>query len=292
MQIANFLGIHNTNPPRSIPDAALSDAVNVDITDSGAILSRPGITSALALAISSAYACSAGAFLVSDGTLYRINPDLSLTELAASTATAFADHGDIVFTNDGLMINGATVHDLKAMHTPNSYPVAEGSATVLPQHVNDDPLTRFSDGYPANVEFIAWYDAALWCASSLDNQTVLWHSKPFHYHLFDYERDYLLIPGRVIALQGIGDALCIGTTDAVYLYNGALQKVANYGVVAGRPFAKAPDNQYFVFTQRGICRVSPFENLTEKKVKPVAAATCAATMIEHNGYIKMVVAHD
>lgn len=293
MLIQSFLGIHNTNPPRSIPDAALVDAVNVDLTDSGAVLRRRNFTQALSSPISAAYSDDEIACLVSEGVLYRIADDLRLIELAPSQATDFCVHGGVLFTNDGLMVVDDVVHDLKTMHTPIVYePMDDASHDVLPQGLNADPLTRFADPFPDNVDKIAWHDASLWCASGFSDQSLIRYSKPFHYHLFDYETNYIIVPGQVAALKGVGEALFIGTTDAMYLYNGALNKVADYGVIPGQPLAKAPNGTDFVFTRRGVCVVNPFQNLTETKVKPIDASVCFAQVIEDNGLLKFVAAHD
>ena len=42
MKINTFAGIHNTVPPRSIPDNALTSASNVDVDDAGVLLKRNG----------------------------------------------------------------------------------------------------------------------------------------------------------------------------------------------------------------------------------------------------------
>lgn len=114
MKITSWLGIHNTNPARSIPDNALADAVDVFLDDVGALLRRQGCALAKSLPISSAYeTADNAAYLVSDGVLYAIEPELFLTAIAPCQATEFCDVGRYLFTNDGLQVFQGDVVDLR-----------------------------------------------------------------------------------------------------------------------------------------------------------------------------------
>jgi hypothetical protein len=93
MQINAFIGIYNKENARSIPDNALASAVDIDLSDNGVITRRPGYALTKAIAnITSAYSTMDGtAYIVSDGYLCRLTPDLTIIRLAPSTATDFAD---------------------------------------------------------------------------------------------------------------------------------------------------------------------------------------------------------
>lgn len=109
LEILQFGGIQNTNPPRSIPNNALADAVDVDINDAGNVLERLGADAlpALSLPVEAAYTAQNGvSYVVSNDVLHRLNPDFSLTAIHPCTARAFADQDDYLFTNDGLMVYG------------------------------------------------------------------------------------------------------------------------------------------------------------------------------------------
>ena len=115
LKILSFGGISNTNPPRSIRNNDLADAVDVDINDAGNILERLGASAQpiLTLPVAAAYTAHNGTtYLVSEGGLNRLNPDLSLTPIAPCRASAFADQEDYLFTNDGLMVYGDQAHSL------------------------------------------------------------------------------------------------------------------------------------------------------------------------------------
>lgn len=114
MIINAFKGIHNTVSSRDIPDDALADAINVDLTDSGAVLKRFGSELSSSIAITSSFSTqNERGFIVSGGVLKEVNADLSLSNLSSSTATEFTEWGNVIFTNDGLRIDGQSVVNLK-----------------------------------------------------------------------------------------------------------------------------------------------------------------------------------
>jgi len=103
-----------------MPDNALSDAVNVDITDSGSVIVRNGYAHTKTFNVSSVHSTQAGdCFVISDTTsLCRIDNNLNLLYLIDSTATSFCDYGDLFFTNDGIMVKGSDAIDLKLLRPP------------------------------------------------------------------------------------------------------------------------------------------------------------------------------
>jgi hypothetical protein len=291
--IPGFTGIHNTVPIRGIPDTALSDAVNVDLTDSGAAVKRFGSVSAMSAPIETVYSMEDGrVFAISDSILCEVTESLELIPIAPSTATSFDDFADILFTNDGVMLNGYDVHRLPDMHSPTAYPVvADGGVTTLPEGVNTDPIERFADGFPQGVTVVSWFEASLYCAQPVDNNTVIWQSKPFHYHLYDYDEAYIQVPGEVVAMERSAEGLCIATTKAIYLYNEALTKLADYGVVRGRPIVRLPSGQLLIYSVRGVCTI-PFQNLTEAKVSLPPGRECSTAVVDSGGISRFIALQD
>lgn len=113
MVITKFSGIVNTVSERDIPEGALQDAVNVDITNAGGIIARPGYQLAVEVPISTAYTTlDEITYIVSSGRLKRVNTDLSLTDICATTATEFTDYQRYLFTNDGVSVFNETITDL------------------------------------------------------------------------------------------------------------------------------------------------------------------------------------
>jgi hypothetical protein len=348
MNITGFKGIHNTQPPRSIPDDALTDATDIDIDDSGAAIKRGGYSQAKSVTIDDAYTTLDGrTYLVSDSNLYRVDDSLEVIDLGGTTATAFCDYGDTLFTNDGLMVRGDSVTDLTIKPgtspdltvVPGNLPAGTYQATytvknsaglesvaapiasvtidddesviVTPPVANTvsyltdadgtvyytesgyplDPVLLGADSFPERVEFMEFWDSALWCSRSMENETVIFFSKPFHYHVFDYEANHIIVPGKVLAMAATQEGLVIGTQTGLFLYNDSLIQLARYGVIPGRPIVKLPNGSVLIHTERGVCTV-PFQNLTENKVSLPMGSKCSTAVVYQNGMQKYVALHD
>jgi len=114
VNINAWIGLHNKENPRSIPDNALASAIDVDLSDAGVLTQRPGYALTKSISnITSAYTTFEGeSYVVAGNILYRVLSDLSLANLGACTATAFADDRNVLYTNDGFRVIGNTVTDL------------------------------------------------------------------------------------------------------------------------------------------------------------------------------------
>jgi hypothetical protein len=111
--VDKILGIHNTVNERDIPNGALQDAIDVDITNAGGLVARPGYQLALSVPVTTAYTTLDDVtYLVSEGSLKRVGTELSLETICPSAATEFADYQRYLFTNDGKSIFETTVTDL------------------------------------------------------------------------------------------------------------------------------------------------------------------------------------
>jgi hypothetical protein len=97
------------------------------------------------------------------------------------------------------------------------------------------------------------------------DRSVLYFSRPDFPHEFRLEKDFILVPGRVTMLANLAQGLVIGTDRAIFVdpIDTPLERVADYGVPVG---ALAYDdlNRVHFWTERGLCRAFPFENLTDK----------------------------
>jgi hypothetical protein len=118
----SFVGIRNVVDSRDIPDNALTNAVDVDVNDAGVILACPGYVKSSDVAIDDIYQTYEGrVYAMSNGNIDLVNDDLSLLNLATSTATEFCDFNRQLFTNDGLHIQGSNVGSL-VVPAPDEYP--------------------------------------------------------------------------------------------------------------------------------------------------------------------------
>ena len=140
--INSFFGVRNLSNDRSIPDNALTRAVDVDIDDAGIILRRQGYQYTLPISnVTSAYTTLAGdSYVVSSGVLSRIDDGLVPHALAPSTATSFCDSGKVLFTNDGLKVQNDRVTDL-------NLPPADNVPLTLTTAPGDWPAGTYSAVY-------------------------------------------------------------------------------------------------------------------------------------------------
>jgi hypothetical protein len=357
MKIQSFIGIRNREPARSIPDNALTAAVDIDLTDAGVIQRRPGYALAKSLAnITSAYTTLAGdTYLVAAGVLYRVLPDLTTRALGSSTASQFTDHGRVLFCNDGIKVEDDVVTNIKLPSPPfapeltviagylpagtysacycfrSTSGIESGTSPIVTVELGEDSGLRFETvtspaGYtvteyltdangsvfydnngaqlnpvqvlakslPDNIEQIAYHDTRLYVSRSLANgSSQLLFSKAFHPHLYDLEKDYLLISGVILALASTPQALIIGTESAIFAWDGeTLTQLASYGVVRGKSMARTVDGKIYIHTLRGECKALPFENLTERKCTLAPGSQCSTALVNSGGISRFVVIND
>lgn len=160
-----------------------------------------------------------------------------------------------------------------------------------PGSMGRELATPFLDALPAEVRQVAAWKGRIYGAQYLDplDQTVIWFSQPLGYHLFDLNRDFFMVPGRVLQLADAGEVLLVGTDQRIFLYAGdGLQQVAEYGVVPGQHADRGPGSKTYFWTTRGLCRVSPFENVTESRVSVPPGEYAGGGVIHENGYVRYV----
>jgi len=345
--IDSFKGINNTVSARDIPKSALQDAVDVDITNSGGVTRRFGYQPALSVPITTSYTTFDGeTYIVSNGFLYRVNPDLSLVALTETIATEFCDFSRTLFTNDGYSIYQDRVSALNIptptdgpeivitagakpaglyniLHTYSNSDGLEGGASVVitvelatpgeilvtplpllgftsniymteaggevfydvrygnqiaPPQVNSAPI-------PLRADKIEVFQSKLFVSERFEDYSIVWYSKPFHYHLFNYDTDYIVVPGKVEALKATSSVLVIATDREIYGYtsDGVLTPLAKYGVVQGRPIVRLPNDTVLIHTVRGVCSAMPFTPLTEARVSLPMGSSCSTAIVYNKG---------
>lgn len=354
MIITQFAGIHNTVNERDIPDGALQDAVDVDITNAGGVIARSGYQLALTVPISTAYTTLDDVtYIVSEGYLKRINTDLSLTSIAASIATEFTDYQRQLFTNDGqgvfeeqlfnyvipapqepeIVVTGGTrpagIYNILTTFINadglegGTSPIvtveldAPGEILITPEQKTGftnvvyitevggevfydiltgkqiTPVQINANPFPSRAEKVEYFNSRLYVSEPMGDYTVVWRSKPNHFHLYGVDDGYFVIPGRVLDMRMVAEGLIIGTDKAVYSYvDDALFELAKYGVVPGRSIVKLPDGTVRIHTVRGVCSALPFTPLTEDTVSIFMGNYVSTHLMYANGIRKYVALHD
>jgi hypothetical protein len=116
------------------------------------------------------------------------------------------------------------------------------------------------------------------------DRSVLYLSRPGYPHEFRLERDYQLFAGRITLLADTSSAFVIATDRAIYLdpYEGPLTRVADYGVPLNGMVYDERDVVFF-WSERGLCKAAPFENLTDKQFAITERDTVTAALLAYQG---------
>lgn len=104
MEIKKWLGLRNTDSPERLKLGECVTALDVDVNNSGKLLSRRGTTKRSSTALHSLYSNHLVSIAVAGTNLVAIEPDWSLTTLKALTSTARLSAetvGDVLYYSNG-----------------------------------------------------------------------------------------------------------------------------------------------------------------------------------------------
>jgi len=146
---------------------------------------------------------------------------------------------------------------------------------------------------PATASKLAYLDGRMYVAdySQSQNVTYIFHSEPFWLGLFDLFSKYEAVPGQVNLLEEYSSGLLIGTDSEIYTYSieSGLSLLADYGVPKGTQASTDPNGIVYFWTNRGLCRVPEFTNLTQERVSVPPGSKCTTAFIEQQGYNRVVI---
>lgn len=175
-----------------------------------------------------------------------------------------------------------------------------GASTVWnhpPEALGADLLNVLLSPPPAAAVQLAFYAGRAWLMQYVPEQnlTIVWRSLPLAFHLFDLEAGYIAVPGRGYMLAAHAEGLLIGTDSSIQVWNGTqLATLADYGVVPGWPSAHDEESgKAYFWTQRGVCRALPFENLTEGRISVAPGLQVGAALLRRGGSVAFLASlHD
>jgi hypothetical protein len=106
-------GYNNVNRPERMPNGAMAEAYNVDITNTGSVRSREGFVKVFNQACHSLWSCHLGIYFVSQGTLYRLadTPVVIATGMRSEAVSYALVNNDVYWSNGlqrGILRNGIT----------------------------------------------------------------------------------------------------------------------------------------------------------------------------------------
>lgn len=137
MEIKKWKGIKNTTSPERLAPGELAAATDVDIDNTGRIMSREGITEINDTATHSLYSDHNHVLLAHANILKRVNSDLSTTALRTLTNAnpiSYAEYVNITFysngTDLGRVVSGAALE--WGVQPPTGQPAASATGGLLP----------------------------------------------------------------------------------------------------------------------------------------------------------------
>lgn len=172
-------------------------------------------------------------------------------------------------------------------------PAGTESFTLNSPVVARELVTQFFDPPPVGMFDIAVFQGRIYGAEYLPDAdaTVVWISEPMGYHLFNLSSGFFMVPGQVTQLAGADDVLLIVTHTRICLFDGdAIKEVAEYGGPPGQHVDMDSQRRLVFWTNRGLCRAAPFENLTNSRISVAPGLSASGGIIHQHGYTKFVVA--
>ncbi|MDB5886681.1 MAG: hypothetical protein JWR74_2852 [Polaromonas sp.] len=289
---AAFKGLNNVSDKLRLGLAWLTQADNIDISDTGAIKKRAGYTLAFAGATTAAYATldEQRCFVVDGGQLKALTgPDaavLLLSGLASAPMHWTEVNGQVFFSNG--VDSGIIQPDNEVL------PWRESALRDI-EFLNaaGEAVGALLDPLPLGVGVIQHWKGRIYCAQYFPeaDQSAVWFSQPLGFHLFALDTDFILLPGRVTMLAPHDSALLIGTDRAIHAYTAeGLVQLAPYGVVPGQHWADDDKKRTLFWSQRGLCAGLPFANLTERQVSVAPGLAAAGALVLSKGQKRYLVA--
>jgi hypothetical protein len=164
MEIKKWRGLRNTTAPERFRPGDLATAFDVEISDTGQILSRRGFTQVSATAGHSLYANHTVAVLVEGSTLKALEPDFTRTTLRTLSTAAPVSYDtvqDTIYYSNGTdtgRLVGRTPKEW-GVAVPTSQPVASAAPGSLPPGRYLYAMTFLrSDGHESGTDMAASID--------------------------------------------------------------------------------------------------------------------------------------
>lgn len=161
-----------------------------------------------------------------------------------------------------------------------------------PEALGTNLSTQFLDPLPLGTEVVQHWKGRVYASQYLaaDNISVVWMTEPLGYHLFNLNSGFFMVPGQVRMLASVDQALIVGTDAEIYAYDGeSLASLAPYGTPPGWPWAYDEDTKtVLIWTNRGVCRALPFENITQEYVSVPPGLQVGASIVRRDGHKKFV----
>ncbi len=167
MEIRNFKGLRNTTSPERFKPQDLAVAYDIELDDTGRILSRQGQTLKNPAALHSLFASNAAAIVMEGSTLKAVERDFSLTTIATlsnSNRLSADTYNDTIYLSNGTdtgRLVGRTFREWGVV-PPTDQPAASVTTGALPTGRYLYALTYLrADGYESGTGISGVIDLAV-----------------------------------------------------------------------------------------------------------------------------------
>ena len=120
------------------------------------------------------------------------------------------------------------------------------------------------------------------------DRSILYFSRPDFPHEFRYERDFVMVPGRITMLAAVSRGIVIGTDRSIFFdaVDAPMERVADYGVPLNAIAFDDRDVVHF-WSERGLCRIPGkdrlFENITDSFLSIQLRENTTAGILPYQG---------
>lgn len=262
-KVEAFKGLNNRVDPIRLGMEWQLQADNCLCDDASFLIRRPGITNNIGSGYKDVYGARDGRLLAIDSSdqLVQIDEAGDVQVLKTGITGApfqWAELGYAIFL---LGINNSkwAIYPDLVITWGSLCPVASTSYPIRDPISYPPPNGNLIGTYRSQMVIAAWEPEF--------DRSVLYFSRPDYPHEFRLERDYQLFAGKITLLADTANAFVIATDRAIYLdgYDRALARVAEYGVSPGGFLFDEYDTVWF-WSERGLCKAAPFENITDKQL--------------------------
>lgn len=281
------------NPAKGLP--YLSEAVNVQVSDAGKIIRRPGYIEKTAGNFRCGFHYLNMSLVVSGDSIYRLNPDYSTTLIKNGLTTgALYDFAGV--NEEIYYVNG---HDIGIVDKDGGW-----KAWAFTSYVG--PVSTKQHNQPPVGHLLTYHAGRMFVA--VDN--AVFYSEPFFHAAFDLARAYLPFTSRIRLLKAIPAGLFIGTEKEIFFIKGTnpdefeMIRVADYPPLINMSANNTINGKYLlsgkVFggdciiipTTKGICiggasEGGYFTNISEDRIEYPSALYCS-TLVQKDKILILI----
>lgn len=283
LEAKGFKGLNNRLQPPELGLEWLLDCRDFLCDNSRYLVVRPGVTE-VAAGYKDVYGAQDGRLLLvthSDTLVERDAHGVERTLFAGVSGAPFlwTELGDTLF----LMSETAqwAVYPDRCIPWGSLCPMPDPAAPIDAPVVYPPP-TGEAIAARRNQLMVGYWDPETY-------RSAVYFSRPGYPHEFYFDRDFILVPGRVTLLASNHRGVVIGTDREIYVdpIDAPLQKVADYGAPKGCA-ALDERGDVFFWTARGLCKCFPFENVTDKQYCASIRSRVAAGVLPWRGSVYCV----